>query len=114
MARKKFYKPAGRPPKKSPGLILKGEPSPEIKKLLKTVKKNSAEPTITGKGKGKWDHLINGLRKKDTLELPTKKARSIAHRARKLGYVVRLKTLTKKLTELWFGGFQGIPKEAEK
>ena len=99
--------------KKSPLLILRGEPTEEILKLLKGVQKNVPEPIGWGKRRGHWDHLIAALDKKDALILPSNIATAVATRGRKLGYVVKLQKQDDQFTEIWFGGFEGIPKEVK-
>jgi len=100
--------------KHSPLLKLEMPPSKDIKVFLTGVIKNVAEPARWGGQGEQWDHLISALDVNDALPLQHKIAQSVANRLKKLGYVVRLKRIDQDFTQLWFGGFQGVPKKSKK
>ena len=100
--------------KQSPELILEGKPSAEIKKLLKRVVKNRPEPIRWRHTSGQWDHLIAALDRGNELPMDKRIAGAVATRGKKLGYVVKLSKIDDENVLLWFGGFEGVPKEVKK
>jgi len=97
--------------KHSPLIDLSGIPMAGLPTLLLSIKRGVPEPVGRGRMvQDQWDHLICKLDRGSTVTLETKIANSVARRAKNIGYVVRLTKLDSIFTELWFGGFQGIPK----
>lgn len=98
----------------SPELLLSDEDSQEIKELLKTVQQNVLEPIRWGRNSSRWDNLIWHLAKSNGICTDAKTAGSISARAKKLGYVAKLKKQPDGQTLMWFGGFEGIPRKKKR
>lgn len=97
--------------KRSPDLNLKGKPTPEIIKYRKLIRSNVEEPKRGKKIADTWDHLIAALDKGNALAMPGNIGKSVARRAKMLGYVIRIKKLDDEFVEIWCGGFEGVPKQ---
>jgi len=97
--------------KQSPALILHGEMAEESVLLLQGMRKDAPEPKRWERKSARWDHFISVLEKKDAVPVPHKIAGSIAARGRKLGYVVKVTKLDDDFSEIWFGGYEGVPKQ---
>jgi len=96
----------------SPELLLSDEDSKEIKEILRTVKQNVLEPVRWARQKARWDNLIFALSKNNGFVVDPKTAGSISARARKLGYVAKLTKLDEYHTQVWFGGYEPVPKKS--
>ncbi len=99
--------------KRSPDLVLDGKPSTEITKYLKRIRKNVPTPRRGRVAADQWDHLIAALEESDALVMEAKTAGSVARRAKSLGYDIRLSRIDEEFTEVWCGGFGGVPKRTK-
>lgn len=97
--------------KQSPNLVLNGEMSEESLLLLQGLIKEAPEPKRWERKSARWDHFISVLEKKNAVPVPAKIAGSIATRGRKLGYVIKVTKLDDDLSEIWFGGYEGVPRQ---
>ncbi len=96
--------------KRSPDLVLDGKPDAKNTRFIKRIRKNVAAPKRGKATRDEWDHLIAVLEEGDALPMETRIAGSVARRAKSLGYVIRLSRIDEDFTEVWCGGFKGVPK----
>lgn len=99
--------------RRSPHLVLGGKPTTEIRAYIKRIRKNVVAPKRGKATRDEWDHLIAVLEEGNALTMETKIAGSVARRAKSLGYVIRLSTIDEEFTEVWCGGFRGVPKRTK-
>lgn len=99
--------------KRSPHLVLDKKPTAEIRSHIKRIRKNVTAPKRGKATRDEWDHIIAALEEKDALVMETKIAASVSRRAKSLGYVIRLSKIDEEFTEVWCGGFQGVPKRTK-
>jgi len=97
--------------KHSPDLKLDGE----MPEFIKKVKISKNVPIPSGwAASGKWDHLLNKLVSRDSVELGLKEAASFTNRARNLNYLVVSRRVGQDKCRVWFEGLNPKPKTPRK